>query len=260
MRTLIRLAVVVILAAGISRMAPAAPTPAGGATPDSAHQPVAANFANGKQVFLEHCAMCHGDNGTGDGDFSMKVKETAGRNPANLTDRGNLQRLGHSGVRRVIVEGGAHTGRSNFMPAWGEQLTTREIDDVANYVMHLPDQTPGVSSQAKRDFATSPAGAADEGKRLFLHHCAVCHGTEGRGDGRMAASLKANHKIQPRNLTDSLYVAHKTDQDLFVTIRLGGGHMGKSPYMPVWAGYLTPEQTKSLVSFIRRISHTIPQP
>jgi mono/diheme cytochrome c family protein len=30
--------------------------------------------------------------------------------------------------------------------------------------------------------------------------------------------------------------------------------------MPVWAGYLTPDQVKDLVSYIRVISHTAPQP
>jgi mono/diheme cytochrome c family protein len=254
MRSVIRVAVVLVLALGVRAMAQAAP-----AKPDSTRPP-SANFLRGRQIFMEHCAMCHGDNGTGDGDFSVRVRMSAGRNPANLTDRGNLQRLGRAGVRRVIAQGGAHTGRSNFMPAWGEELTSGEIDDVANFVWRLPEATPGVGSLAKRDFAQTSTGAADEGKRLFLHHCAACHGQTGHGDGRLAANLKAKHNVQPRNLTDSLYVSHKTDKDLFMTIRLGGGHMGKSPYMPVWAGYLTPEQTKSLVSYIRVLSRTAPQP
>jgi cbb3-type cytochrome c oxidase subunit III len=203
--------------------------------------------------------MCHGDGGNGDGDFGEGLQQKAGVSPANLTDRVIQDRLGRAGVRRVIEKGGAHTGKSNLMPAWGEKLTPRQIDDVANFVMHLPDQPPGVSSYAQRAYAKSAPGVPAEGQRLFVHHCAACHGMQGKGDGTLAAGLKASHNIQPRNLTDSKYLSTKTDKDLFMTITLGGGHVGKSPYMPVWAGYLTPDQIQSLVSYIRVISHSTPQ-
>ena len=45
-----------------------------------------------------------------------------------------------------------------------------------------------------------------------------------------------------------------------MTISLGGGHVGKSPYMPAWAVYLSPGQVKDLVSYIRTISRTESQP
>ncbi|MGH7741208.1 MAG: c-type cytochrome [Candidatus Eiseniibacteriota bacterium] len=274
MRTLIRLSMVAVCAialalfvlssgCGSKQSEPPAPAPGSSATPaadSSSPPPLSAELERGRQVFVENCAMCHGESGSGDGDFGVGLKQKAGVSPANLADRVNLDRLGAAGVRRVIEKGGAHTGKSNMMPAWAELLSKQQIDDVANYVMHLPDLAPGVSSYTQRAYLNTAPGAAEAGGQLFVHHCAACHGTEGRGDGALAAGLKKQHNIQPRNLTDSTYISHKSDRDLFLTITLGGGHMGKSPYMPVWAGYLTPDQVKDLVSFIRVISRTAPQP
>ena len=277
MRTLVRIWAVAVCAAGLAMFifssgcgksqnasqAPAAGGTATTAAPDSTPPPpppLSAELERGREVFVENCAMCHGESGNGDGDFGQGIKAKAGVSPANLADRVNLDRLGAAGVRRVIEKGGAHTGKSNMMPAWAELLTKQQIDDVANYVLHLPDLAPGVSSTTARNYATTPSGEPAAGRQLFVHHCAACHGSEGRGDGALAAGLKKQHNVQPRNLTDSTYIASKTDRDLFMTITLGGGHMGKSPYMPVWAGYLTPDQVKDVVSYIRVISHTAPQP
>lgn len=274
MRRLVRITTVAACAAGLtlfllsggcgsrkSEPATSAVTPgAPDTTTPPPPPPLTAELLRGKQVFIENCAMCHGEGGNGDGDFGEGLKQKAGVSPANLSDRVNLDRLGAAGVRRVIEKGGAHTGKSNMMPAWAELLTPQQIDDVANYVMHLPDLAPGVSSYTSRTYANTPQGEASSGRQLFVHHCAACHGMEGHGDGALAAGLKKQHNIQPRNLTDSTYIVHKTDRDLFMTITLGGGHMGKSPYMPVWAGYLTPEQVKDLVSYIRVISRTPAQP
>jgi mono/diheme cytochrome c family protein len=279
MRTLVRLSAAAVCVGGLalflfsagcgSRHSESQAPAAGGTSstsapaPDSTPPPpppLSAELERGRQVFVENCAMCHGESGSGDGDFGEGLKQKAGVSPANLADRVNLDRLGAAGVKRVIEKGGAHTGKSNMMPAWAELLTKPQIDDVANYVMHLPDLSPGVSSYTSRTYNRAAPGEAAAGRSLFLHHCAACHGTEGHGDGALAAGLKKQHNVQPRNLTDSTYIAHKSDRDLFMTITLGGGHMGKSPYMPVWAGYLTPDQVKDLVSYIRVISRTAAQP
>lgn len=239
---------------------PAAAKPAATKPDSTKPKPVPANVRRGEKVFVEYCAMCHGDRGNGDGDIGVGLKSKANVSPANLTDRARLEALGLRGVQRVITLGGGHTGRSNMMPAWGEMLTAGQISDVAHYVMSLPDQNPGISSYTLRAYANTPQGTPEKGHSLFLHHCAVCHGTQGKGDGVLAARLKEKNHISPRNLTDSLYISKKTDKDLFLTITLGGGHMGKSTAMPVWGGYLTPEQIKDLVSFIRAISRTASQP
>jgi cytochrome c oxidase cbb3-type subunit 2 len=41
-----------------------------------------------------------------------------------------------------------------------------------------------------------PAGDATRGRERFARSCALCHGDEGRGDGRLAAAMQT----PPRNL------------------------------------------------------------
>ncbi|HEV2105609.1 MAG TPA: c-type cytochrome [Candidatus Eisenbacteria bacterium] len=241
------LAALALAAAGVGRtQAAAARTPAG--------------VVRGQRTFLENCAMCHGEGGMGDGELAPELLQKAGVKVANLTDRGELDRLGRKGVEKVISGGGAHSGKSNLMPAWGGRLSAQEVRDVADYVLHLPDATPGIPAAVLKGFVSAPAGTPEAGRSVFLHECTVCHGLDARGDGRLAAALVSQHHVRPRNLTDSAYIATRTDRDLYLTISQGGGEMGKSPYMPHWGGFLTPEQIKDLVSFVRAISHTPAQP
>jgi mono/diheme cytochrome c family protein len=55
-------------------------------------------------------------------------------------------------------------------------------------------------------------------------------------------------------------MSSRTDQDLFSAISLGGGHLGKSMYMPSWANDLTPTQIKDVVAYLRQISKTPSRP
>ncbi|MBI1796367.1 MAG: c-type cytochrome [Candidatus Eisenbacteria bacterium] len=219
-----------------------------------------AHLANGQRVFLEYCAMCHGDGGQGDGEMAPQLLGRARVRVANLTDRAELERVGASGIRRTISLGGAHTGRSNLMPAWGERLQPGELNDVVDYVLHLPDMGTPVSTATMRAYFDTPPGTPEAGRAVFVHQCAACHGLSAHGDGPLAASLIAKRHVHPRNLTDSSYVATRSDRDLFAVISQGGGPTRKSTYMPHWGGFLTPAQIKDLVSYVRAVSHTRARP
>ena len=75
--------------------------------------------------------------------------------------------------------------------------------------------------------AAPPKVTADllkEGVTLFEKQCAICHGTDGKGDGRAAVFLFP----KPRNFTDGLFKIRTTpggfpptNQDLFNTITNG---------------------------------------
>jgi mono/diheme cytochrome c family protein len=215
---------------------------------------------SGKRVYLSSCAMCHGDRGGGDGPLSAELMKEAGAQPARLNDPARLAQLGRDGVRKVIVEGGGHTTRSNLMPAWGEKLGPKLSDDVADFVMTLPDLTPGTPAATIEHYLKAPPGSPAEGRALFVYYCSGCHGLSGRGDGVYAKTLRVRNKVWPRNLTQTPYFAKKTDQDIYTVVAMGGGHSGKSPMMPAWTVSLTPDQIKDLVSYIRVISKTKPQP
>ena len=214
----------------------------------------------GEQAFLAYCAMCHGEAGAGDGPLAADLKQQNVTVPAHLNDRARLDEIGRGGVITVIDKGGAHTGRSNLMPAWGEKLEPALIDSIADYVMVLPELKPGIPSATIAKYLAAPPGVSEDGRRVFVYYCSGCHGSQGKGDGFSAEALRMKHNIRPRNLTDSVYFAPKSDQQLYETVALGGGHMGKSVFMPAWTYTLKPGQIKDLVAYIRVLSRTTPNP
>ena len=211
---------------------------------------------DGQTVYLANCAMCHGTWGLGDGPLAPQLAKESGAMAAHLNDRARLDSLGRDQLIAVIERGGAHTGRSNLMPAWSERLSPEEIATIADFVMALPDLHREIPPPTMARYLEAPPGASVEGRKLFVTMCTGCHGSSGKGDGRYADSMFVRNKIRPRDLTDSLYFSRMKDSDLFATISLGGGFFHKSPYMPVWGVTLTAEQVKDLVSYIRALSRT----
>jgi cbb3-type cytochrome c oxidase subunit III len=263
MRHGVRFTAAVLLGAGLALFALSCgtkqPATQEGTAATAAGAPVLVN-QRGEQAFLAYCAMCHGERGAGDGPLAAELKQQNVTVPAHLNDRARLEQIGRSGVVAVVEKGGAHTGRSNLMPAWGEQLEPALIDSIADYVMALPSLSPGTPSATIAKYLAAPPGVSQEGRRLFVYYCSGCHGPQGRGDGFNAEALRVKHRVRARDLTDSLYLAPKTDQELYETIALGGGHMGKSVFMPAWTYTLAPAQIKDLVAYLRVLSRTTPRP
>jgi len=220
----------------------------------------ALRLERGQQAYLASCAMCHGESGAGDGPLAGDLQKQGVNTPARLNDRVRLDQVGRENLVRVISRGGGHTGRSNLMPPWSDKLSPALIDTIADYVMALPDQKPGTPASTIEKYLAAPPGSAADGRRLFVFYCVTCHGPYGKGDGYFADTLWARNQIRPRNLTDGVYLAKKTDRELFITVALGGAHGGRSMFMPAWTGTLEPVQIKSLVSYVRTISATKPQP
>ena len=87
------------------------------------------------------------------------------------------------------------------------------------------------------------------GKKLFEHYCAVCHGESGEGDGFNAYNLNP----RPRNLADRQAMKAFSDQQIFDVISQGGADRGKSNLMPPWGRTLNERQIRYLVAYIRTL-------
>lgn len=88
---------------------------------------------------------------------------------------------------------------------------------------------------------------ARQGRTLFLHYCATCHGEAGHGDGFNAYNLDP----KPRDLATTEFQAQRSDAELAAVIRAGGGVSGLSTAMPPWERTLNERDIHNIVEYIR---------
>ena len=103
----------------------------------------AESFANGKKLFAQNCAACHGENGAGDGVFADDL-DNAGESPmqtmadsnmmmqtpADFTDPARMLGASPALLQGKILRGGMGTG----MPMWGSIFTEGQIWDLVAYL------------------------------------------------------------------------------------------------------------------------------
>lgn len=91
----------------------------------------AGSIARGRTLFLEHCALGHGERGDGQGARRASLS----RPPANF--RSALFVPDRTRLRLVIRDGIA----GSDMPGW-QQLGEQAIDDLTNYVLAVARSSP----------------------------------------------------------------------------------------------------------------------
>lgn len=91
---------------------------------------------------------------------------------------------------------------------------------------------------------------AREGRALYRHYCATCHGAEGHGDGFNAYNLDP----KPRDLADPAFQARKSDDDLASVVRSGGGFAGLSTAMPPWGRTLNERKVRNIIEYLRTLA------
>lgn len=86
-----------------------------------------------------------------------------------------------------------------------------------------------------------------QGRHLFLHYCATCHGDEGRGDGQNASNLTP----PPPDLTKLSDARSGTL--LRKVIAEGSAAVGRSPMSPPWGRSLSGQELDYLVAYCQSL-------
>jgi mono/diheme cytochrome c family protein/plastocyanin len=101
-------------------------------------------LANGRRLFAQNCAACHGEKGAGDGIFAddltaageSSMQNMAGEDkmtmqtPADFTDPKRMLGASPALLQGKILRGGMGTG----MPMWGSIFTEEQIWDLIAYL------------------------------------------------------------------------------------------------------------------------------
>jgi cytochrome c553 len=105
-----------------------------------------------------------------------------------------------------------------------------------------PEDGSSIEECIVRHFKDTVEASVIRGRLVFQNYCILCHGKEGKGDGR-AARL---HTPRPFNLTQSVAPRDYISQ----VIRKGGEAMSRGKGMPPWGEQLTDEQINDTLNFL----------
>ena len=113
-----------------------------------------------------------------------------------------------------------------------------------------PDRRVLLVPATPASFHVSPTGfsatAIDDGRALYVQHCAACHGTDGRGQGALAA----RQPVWPPDFSGPL-LWRRADGDLWWRILHGvQGRDGRST-MPGFAARLSARDAWALIDYLK---------
>ena len=197
-------------------------------------------LTEGAQLFHYRCALCHGNDGLGEGILPLAL----GTYPnTNLLE----PRFGKSlkSISYVIRKGGKIRKVNDEMPPWEDELTRTEIGSVAMFNEFLHRDFDAALAMLKEQ-AKSIEPSKRIGRAIYLGRCALCHGKKGKGDGKMARIIRTP---PPYNLT----LSRVPDDYLREIISKGGEAMGRSPKMPPWGKDLNEAEIGSIIMYLKTL-------
>ncbi|WP_447803730.1 FTR1 family protein [Pseudomonas serbica] len=99
----------------------------------------------GAPLYAQHCSVCHGDTGAGDGPAGVGLTPP----PANLRDNARLDHLSLYAIYNTVGLGVEGTD----MPAFGDQLDDRQRWDLATYIASFSADPVTASGDKTYDIA-----------------------------------------------------------------------------------------------------------
>jgi mono/diheme cytochrome c family protein len=280
-RSLIAGVVLILLVAGIILgwklfMREPAPQPGKGGEQAAKPGPAPAEYTVwGKQLFDNHCAQCHGEQGDGKGlaakllypkprDFregKFRLVTTMNRVPS---DEDLMQAITRGMPGSAMLPFG-HLPESDRkqLVAYVRHLTRAGIEDRLRQAAEKAGEEVDPAQVAKDADRLAQAGealtlpadlptgaeAVARGKLLYTTNCATCHGEKGKGDGGKEQRDDDGTPTQPRDFTRGIFKGGRDTRQLFARTAIGmpGTPMPASPN-------LKPDEIGAMVAFIQSLA------
>lgn len=208
----------------------------------------------GREVYEVNCAVCHGQNGDGNGmaahmfqikprDFTKGIFKFRSTSFGSLPTDEDLFRIISRGVRRtaMVAQDDLSEEDRRAVVQYVKTFSPRFQKDRPESPMPIPKAPPRTK------------GLVAKGREIYQKaECGECHGRGARGDGPSAGQLKDEwgNPIRPADLTRRPFKGGSTPRDLFRTMVTG---LGGTP-MPSYRDALTDEELWALVYYVLSLS------
>ncbi len=229
------------------------------------------NASLGERVYLNNCAVCHGDKGAG----AMWTQASLNPPPRDFTSVQTRQELTRERMITSVTYGRPDTAMMSFRKRLSDQEIAAVVDYVratfieasatsaaANTAKHTTEQVPppghghgGVTGDtpapvpapiADADmslpFPKGLTGDAVKGRVFYMENCYVCHGKAGDGEGPRAAFIRP----KPRNFLHP--DARRTLNRPTLLKAIYNGKVGT--VMPAWGKVLSEQEIANVAEFV----------
>ena len=219
------------------------------------------NTNRGKPLYKRYCIGCHGVNGDGTGENGVYLESrprdfTAGVFKCRSTPTGSLPL--DSDLFATISRG----IYASAMPMW-QALRKQERADLLAYIKDFCPRYKEETPEKALEIPPEPPNTKESishGQELYQKmECGKCHGKEGRGNGRAAATLtdSKHHQITPYDFTNGgRFKCGQTNQDLYQIFMTG---IDGTP-MPSFRDNMQPNEVWDLVHYLRTLQRHAPRP
>jgi mono/diheme cytochrome c family protein len=128
---------------------------------------------SGVEVFVELCAQCHGPEG--EGGIGPSLRDPAFQSNNSDQDIFDTINLGHEATAMI---------------AWGEVLTSDQIQQLVEHIRSLAEST-------EEPTPAVPPSFSEDVLPIFEAQCAACHGTMGGWDGSSYETVMSTGENAP---------------------------------------------------------------
>ena len=221
------------------------------------------NASLGERVYLNNCAVCHGDKGAG----AMWTQASLNPPPRDFTSAQTREELTRERMLTSVTYGRPDTAMMSFR----KRLSDQEIAAVVDYVRatfiegggksaaaqavppgnghghggamgNVPPPTPIADADMSLPFPKGLTGNAVKGRIFYMENCYVCHGKAGDGEGPRAVFIRP----KPRNFLHP--EARRTLNRPALLKAIYNGKVGT--VMPAWGKVLSEQEIANVAEFV----------
>lgn len=207
----------------------------------------------GRRLYLEHCAVCHGRTGDGEGPEANRLSVP----PRDLTRGLYEYRSTPSGA--LPLDADLFRTLSRGIPGTAmipqTYLSRDQRWTVIQYIKSLSQRFRAENPAEPVPIPLPPdelGALVEEGRRTYAEAgCVTCHGERGTGDGPSAATLEDSkgRPTRPTNLVAGPFGGGARPEDIYRTLATG---LDGTP-MPSYREALTERQLWALVAYVRSL-------